>query len=77
MTWGISTDLFLKIHVALSLIGIASGLIVLYGLATRRALGGWTVLFLATTILISVPGFPLPPVGTAARSSGNEPHISG
>jgi hypothetical protein len=26
MTWGIPTDLFLKIHVAPSLIGIASGL---------------------------------------------------
>jgi hypothetical protein len=63
MTWGIPTDLFLKIHVALSLIGIASGLIVLYGLVTGRALGGWTALFLATTILTSVTGFPLPPFG--------------
>jgi hypothetical protein len=63
MTWGLPTDLFLKIHVALSLIGIASGLIVLYGLVTGRALNGWTALFLLTTILTSVTGFPLPPFG--------------
>lgn len=32
MTWGIPSRLFLEIHVALSLIGIVSGLVVLYGL---------------------------------------------
>ena len=53
----------LQIHVALSLIGIASGLIVLYGLLTRKMLRGWTALFLATTILTSVTGYPLPPFG--------------
>lgn len=30
---------------------------------TERAFGGWTALFLATTILTSVTGFPLPPFG--------------
>ncbi len=63
MTWGIPTHLFLQIHVALSLIGIVTGLIVLYGLLAGRALGGWTALFLATTILTSITGFPLPPFG--------------
>src|SRR5271169_1142787 len=63
MTWGIPTDIFLAIHVALSLVGIVSGLIVLYGLLNGRAFGGWTALFLATTILTSVTGFPLPPFG--------------
>lgn len=53
----------LAIHVALSLIGIVSGLVVLYGLLTGMALGGWTALFLATTILTSITGFPLPPFG--------------
>jgi hypothetical protein len=53
----------LAIHVALSLIGIVSGLIVLYGLLTGKALAGWTALFLATTILTSATGFPLPPFG--------------
>lgn len=63
MTWGLPTHLFLQIHVALSLIGIVAGLIVLYGLLAGRALGGWTALFLLTTILTSVTGFPLPPFG--------------
>jgi hypothetical protein len=63
MTWGIPTDVFLQFHVAVSLIGIASGLVVLYGLVTGKALGGWTALFLATTILTGVTGFPLPPFG--------------
>jgi hypothetical protein len=53
----------LQIHVALSLIGIVSGLVVLYGLLTGRPLGGWTALFLATTILTSITGFPLAPFG--------------
>jgi hypothetical protein len=55
--------MLLAIHVALSLVGIVSGLVVFYGLLTRRAFGGWTVLFLVTTILTSVTGFPLPPSG--------------
>jgi hypothetical protein len=63
MTWGIPTDVFLQFHVAVSLIGIASGLVVLYGLVTGKVLGGWTALFLATTILTGVTGFPLPPFG--------------
>lgn len=61
-TWGISTHLFLQIHVALSLIALVAGL-VLYGLLKGRALGGWTELFLVTIILTSVTGFPLPPFG--------------
>jgi hypothetical protein len=63
MTWGIATGTFLQIHVVLSLIGIASGLVVLYGLLSANRLGGWTALFLITTILTSVTGFPLPPYG--------------
>jgi hypothetical protein len=63
MTWGIPTPLFLQIHVALSLIGIATGLVALFGLLTGKLLRRWTVLFLASTILTSVTGFPLPPFG--------------
>jgi hypothetical protein len=63
MTWGIPTATFLQIHVIISLIGIASGLIVLYGLLSAKRLGGWTALFLVTTVLTSVTGFPLPPYG--------------
>jgi hypothetical protein len=63
MTWGLPSHLFLEIHIALSLIGIVSGLIVLYGLLNAIAFHGWTALFLATTILTSVTGFPIPPFG--------------
>src|SRR5580700_9785902 len=63
MTWGIPTDIFLDIHVALSLIGLVFGLIVLYGLLSGEVLGAWTALFLAAMILTSVTGFPLPPFG--------------
>ena len=63
MTWGIPTNLFLEIHVIISLVGIASGLIVLFGMVGGRLLmSGLTALFLATTVLTSVTGFPLPPV---------------
>jgi hypothetical protein len=53
----------LTVHVVLSLIGILSGLVVFYGLLTSRLLSGWTALFLATTILTSITGFPLAPFG--------------
>jgi hypothetical protein len=61
--WGIPTNIFLYIHVALSLFGLVSGLIVLFGLLTGEVFGGWTVLFMLTLILTSVTGFPLPPLG--------------
>ena len=63
MTWGIPTPLFLQLHVILSLVGIASGLVVLYGLLTGKPLRGVTALFLVTTILTCVTGFPLEPFG--------------
>ena len=63
MTWGIPTDTFLQIHVIISLIAIVAGCLVLYGLFVGRASSAWTVLFLATTTLTSVTGFPLPPFG--------------
>ncbi len=53
----------LQIHVILSLIGILSGLVVLYGLLGGSLSGVWTAVFLATTILTSLTGFPLPPFG--------------
>jgi hypothetical protein len=50
----------LFIHVAISLVGIAAGLVVACGLVTAQRLEGWTRLFLVTTIATSVTGFPLP-----------------
>ena len=58
-----SNEALLVIHVIMSLIGIASGVIVVYGLLSARPFGRWTALFLATTILTSITGFPLPPFG--------------
>lgn len=63
MTWGIPSHLFLEIHVALSLIGIVTGVVVVFGLLSGKASGGWTALFLAATILTSVTGFPIAPFG--------------
>src|SRR5260370_39648961 len=63
MIWVISTGAFVVLYVIMSLIGVASGLVVLYGLVNGQALGAWTALFLARTILTSATGFPLPPFG--------------
>ena len=51
---------FTLVHVAISLAGIASGLVVLLGLFNARRLNGWTALFLTTTVLTSVTGFLFP-----------------
>lgn len=61
----------LQIHVVLSLIGIASGLLVFYGLLTRKSFGSVTAIFLASTALTSLTGFPLAPLGfDPARAIG-------
>ena len=52
--------LLTQIHVAISLIGILSGLVVVVGLLTARRLDGWTTLFLASTVATSVTGLLLP-----------------
>jgi hypothetical protein len=60
MTWGLSASTFTLVHVLLSLVGIASGFIVLSGLLSGRERGGWTLLFLVTTVATSVTGFGFP-----------------
>jgi hypothetical protein len=60
MILGMSTATYTFIHVLISLIGIASGLIVLFGLIAGRRLDRWTALFLATTVATSVTGFGFP-----------------
>jgi hypothetical protein len=52
--------LFTVFHVVLSLVGIGSGMIVLYGLLTSRWFEQWTTLFLATTVATSATGFLFP-----------------
>lgn len=51
---------FTLIHVALSLVGIVSGLVVVFGMLTARRLDRWTALFLATTVATSVTGYGFP-----------------
>ena len=51
---------FTKLHVVISLIGIVSGLVVMFGLLVGRRLSGWTALFLISTVLTSVTGFFFP-----------------
>ncbi len=60
MTLGLSLSAFTTLHVVISLIGIATGLVVLYGLLNAQRLEAWTAVFLATTILTSVTGFMFP-----------------
>jgi hypothetical protein len=60
MMLGMSLSTFTLIHVVISLVGIASGLVVLYGLLTGKRLDRWTALFLLTTVLTSVTGFGFP-----------------
>ena len=60
MVLGMSLANFTLLHVVLSLVGIATGLVVLFGMITSRSFSGWTAAFLATTILTSVTGFFFP-----------------
>jgi hypothetical protein len=60
MILGMSTSTFTLFHVLLSLAGIGSGFIVVFGLLSRRMLNGWTAIFLVTTVLTSVTGFLFP-----------------
>jgi hypothetical protein len=57
MILGLSTASFTLFHVVLSLIGIVSGLVVVFGMWGAKRLDGWTALFLATTVATSVSGF--------------------
>jgi hypothetical protein len=57
---GLSLDLLLAIHVVISLVAIASGLIAMMALATARWLGGMQAIFLVTTFLTSATGFLFP-----------------
>ena len=47
-------------HVLISLAGIASGFVVIYGFLTGRRVDLWTAIFLATTVLTSLTGFLFP-----------------
>ena len=51
---------FTFVHVVLSLVGIGSGFVVVYGLLAEKRLDVWTTVFLASTVATSVTGFLFP-----------------
>ena len=60
MVLGMSLPAFTMVHVIISLIGIASGFVVLSGLFGSNRMAGMTALFLLTTILTNATGFLFP-----------------
>src|SRR5690349_5611686 len=60
MILGLSLSAFTAVHVILSLIGIVTGVVVVFGMLADRPLAGWTAVFLASTVLTSATGFLFP-----------------
>ena len=60
MVLGMSLSTFTLLHVVISLVGIATGFVVVYGMLGSHRLSTWTAVFLATTVLTSVTGFLFP-----------------
>jgi uncharacterized membrane protein SirB2 len=60
MVLGMTLSTFTLVHVLISLAGIGSGFIVVYGLLSGKRLDGLTAVFLATTVLTSLTGFLFP-----------------
>lgn len=60
MTLGLSLSAFTILHMIISLIAIASGFVVMFGLLGSRRMPVSTVIFLFFTILTSATGFMFP-----------------
>src|SRR6267142_6322157 len=60
MIMGMTIETFTVVHTAISLIGIVSGVVVMFGLLGGKQRDKWTALFLLTTVLTSVTGFLFP-----------------
>lgn len=60
MIFGMTTGTFTTVHVLLSLVGIAAGLVTMWGLFRGKMLEGITAIFLVTTVLTSITGFGFP-----------------
>ncbi|HEY7161627.1 MAG TPA: hypothetical protein VH815_10230, partial [Acidobacteriota bacterium] len=61
MIWGLPPQTFTSIHVVLSLMGIITGFVVMFGILTGNKLSGWTAVFLFSTIgaCVTSLGFPV------------------
>ena len=64
MILGMSLSTFVTVHVIISLIGIAAGIIVMFGLLGSNRMPGLTAIFLLFTILTNATGFLIPPLLT-------------
>jgi hypothetical protein len=60
MILGMTTANFTVFHTALSLIGIVSGLVVVYGMLGGKLVEKWTALFVLTTLLTCLTGYFFP-----------------
>lgn len=60
MIIGLSIGTFTTLHVIISLLAIASGLVVLAAMLSSNRATGWTAFFLLTTVLTTVTGFMFP-----------------
>jgi len=60
MILGMSVATFTLFHVVLSLVGIAAGVVVMFGLLSSKKLPALTAIFLWTTVLTSVTGYFFP-----------------
>lgn len=58
MILGMSPLVF--VHVAISILGILTGFIAIFGMIAGQRLDGWTAVFLGSTLLTSLTGFVLP-----------------
>jgi hypothetical protein len=71
MILGLSVQNFTIVHVVISLMAIASGIVVLIGMFGSRRLPDWKAFFLLTTVLTSLTGFLFPIRGfTPALGTG-------
>jgi hypothetical protein len=62
MILGLSLSTFVLVHVIISLVGIAAGFVVIFGMLGSSRMSGWTATFLLFTILTSATGFLIPPL---------------
>ena len=60
MVFGMSLGTYMILHVVISLVGVASGFVVMYGFLNGKPLNSWAAVFLTTTALTSITGFGFP-----------------
>ena len=60
MVLGMSLAAYTLIHVLISLIGISTGFVVIFGMLRSKTFKGWTGVFLTATVLTSVTGYGFP-----------------